>query len=118
MRGKNFDWFKTYLTDRKQFVAFYSTFPTSRVVDLGILQGSNLGPLLFLLYLNDLSRSSKILNLVYFADYNTVFLSHPNSDALYVSFTEELCKVSEWLMAIRLSLNVDKTCNMIINQKK
>ena len=77
-----------------------------------------MGPLLFLLYLNDLSRSSEILNFVNFADDTTVFLSHPNSDALYVSFNEELCKVSEWLRANRLLLNVDKTCQMIISNNR
>ena len=91
VRGKFSDWFKTYLTDRKQYVAVDGTFSTTRVADSGIPQGSNLGPLLFLLYVNDLSRSSEILNFVYFADDTTIFLSHPNSDALYVSLNEELC---------------------------
>ena len=53
-----------------------------------------------------------------FADEKKVSLSLPSSDALYVSFNEELSKVSEWLSVIRLSLNVDKTCYMIICDKK
>ena len=51
--------------------------------------------LLILLCFTDLSRSSEILSFVNFADDTTVFLPHPNSDALYDSFNEELCKVSE-----------------------
>ena len=65
-----------------------------------------MGPLLFLLYLNDLRKSSEISNFVNFADDFTVFLSHHNSDALYVSLNEELSKFSEWLKANRFSLNV------------
>ena len=57
VRRDLFDWLKTYLTDRKQFVAVDCTFSTLRVVDSGIPQGSNLGLFLFLLYLNDLRRS-------------------------------------------------------------
>ena len=106
VRGKIFDLFKTSLTDRKQYVAVDNTFSTSRVVDSGILYGPILGLLLFLLYFNDLSRSSEIIIFVNFADDTTVFLSHPDSDALYVSFNEELFKVSEWLRANTLSLSM------------
>ena len=99
VRGKFVDWFKTCVTDCTQYFAVDGTFLTSRVVYSGIPQGSNLGPLLFLLYLNDLSRSSEILKFVDFADDTPVFLSHPISDALYVNFNEEICKVNEWLRA-------------------
>ena len=56
---------------------------------------SNFGPLLFLLILKDISRSSEVLYYVNFADDTTVFLSHLSSDALYASFNEELSKSSE-----------------------
>ena len=65
-----------------------------------------------------ISWSSEVLNLVNFADGTTEFLSHASSDALYASFNEELLKVREWLRVNRLSLNVDKTCYMIICNKK
>ena len=52
-------------------------FSISSVVDSGIPQRSIMGPVLFLLYLNDLSRSPEVLNFVNFADLTTVFLSHP-----------------------------------------
>ena len=118
IRGRIFDWFRTYLTDRKQYVAVDGKFSSLRVIESGVPQGSILGPLLFLLYLNDLSNSSNVLNFVNFADDTTVFLSHSNSDALYAIFNEELNKVGEWLRVNRLSLNVDKTCYMIISNKK
>ena len=68
-----------------------------KVLESGNPQGSNLGTLLFLLYLNDMSRSFEVLNFVNFADDTTVFLSHPNLNALYTCFNEELSKVTEGL---------------------
>ena len=64
-------------------------FATSRVIDSGI-SDRIFGTSLFLLYLNDLNRSSEMSNLLNFDDDTTVFLYHPTSDALYVSFNEEL----------------------------
>ena len=64
--GIIFDWFKTYLADRKQYVAFDGTFSISRFVDL-------LAPLLLLFYLNDISRSSEILHFVHSVDDTTFF---------------------------------------------
>ena len=114
-----FYWFKTNLTGRKQYVAVDGTFSTSRVVDSGFAQWSNLvGSLLFLLYLSLLSRASEILNFMNISNDTSVFLSQSNYNALYVSYNKELCTVSAWLRANRLSLNVDKTCHMIIRNKK
>ena len=75
-----FDWFKSYLTNYKQHVSVNGMLSTSSVVDSGILKGSNLGSLLFLLYFNDLSKSSEALNIINFTDDTTVFFSHPTSD--------------------------------------
>ena len=72
---------ETYLTDRKQYVAVDDTFSTLSVVNSCFPQGLNLGPLLFLLYLKDLSRLSEVLKFVNFGDYTTVFLSYPLSNA-------------------------------------
>ena len=82
VRGVDFDLFRTYLTDRKQYVEVDGMFSTMKFSE--IPQGSNLGPLLFLLYLNYISRSSEVLNFVNCADDTIVFfLSHPILDALY-----------------------------------
>ena len=75
VRWKIFDWLMTYLIVCQQFVVVDRMFSTTRVVDSGIIQSTNMGLLLFLLYLNDLSRSFEILNFILFAE---VFLLHPN----------------------------------------
>ena len=115
IRGRIFDYL-SYLTDREQDVAVYGTFSTTGTIDSDIPQVLNLGLLLFLLHLNNLSRSLETSNFIHFYDDTTVFLSHPNSDALNVSFNEELCEVSEWLRVNRLFINVEK--NMPYDNKQ
>ena len=83
-------------------------FPTVKCIGSGIQKGSNLRPLLFLLYLNNLSMSSEVWNFVNFADDTTALLSHPSSDSLYTCFNKELSEVSEWLRVNRLSLSMLK----------
>ena len=66
IKGRSFDLFQTYLPDLKQYVAVDGSSSTSKVVDSAILQQSNSGPLLCLLYLNDLRSPQQILNFVNF----------------------------------------------------
>ena len=72
IRGQELMWFKSYLGNRKQFVSIGDCKSESRVISKGVPQGSILGPILFLIYINDLEKSTTLLSLL-FAD-DTSFL--------------------------------------------
>ena len=79
-------------------------------ITCGVPQGSILGPLLFLIYINDIIESSSLLNFILFADDTNIFYSHKSIDTLIETLNHELIKVSSWFKCNKLSLNVDKTC--------
>ena len=116
-RGVALEWFKNYLTNRKQMVNYKSVNSDTLVVSCGVPQGSVLGPLLFLIYVNDISQSSSLLSFLLFADDTNLFFSHKDIKILGKTVNEELCKVANWLACNKLSLNVKKTHFMIFKAK-
>ena len=73
MNGK---WFRSYLTSRKQFIEYDKTKSKTNIIICGVPQGSILGPLFFLIYVNDLNKSSNILKPIMFAEDTELFYSH------------------------------------------
>ena len=76
IRGIAFDWFKSYLTNRKQFTQIGSTSSTLKEITCEVPQGSVLGPVLFLLYINDFHNSSTVFNFNIFADDLNLFYTN------------------------------------------
>ena len=109
IRGINQQWFFDYLTNRKQIVKYNQTRSEEMVIKCGVPQGSILGPILFLLYINDIEYCSKLLSFILFADDTTMFHSNSCLKTLNTIIQTELNKVEEWLnVNIKLSLNIKK----------
>ena len=115
VRGITLDWFRSYLNNRSQHVDVNGV--QSGIVPLthSVPQGSNLGPLLFLLYINDLPNSTDYFNYIMFADDCTVSCSIERSSlhTAHIAINRHLGKICNWLEANKIMINTRKTKYML-----
>ena len=107
---RNYAWIKSYLSNRLQYIQTDGNSRTEFcVVKCGVPQGSLLGPLLFLLYVNDLKNASSVQDPIMFADDTNLFYTHSNIPKLFSTMIEELASINQWFTSNKLSLNAEKT---------
>ena len=117
IRGISNDWIKNYLKGRHQFVVYDKTSSVTNTIHCGVPQGSILGPLLFLLYINDLPKCSSSLDFILFANDTNIICSNDDPDTLETVLNKDLHIISNWFKLNKLSLNVTKTNYMIFKNK-
>ena len=118
IRGSILQWFTSYLTDRSQYVALDDTLSDVRNVKCGVPQGSILGPLLFIIYMNDICNVSDVLSIILYADDTSLIAKHNNICDLCELLNTELEKLSIWLRSNKLSLNVQKSFYLVFHRAR
>ena len=113
VRGTALDLLKSYLCNRKQYESFHSVNFTRRVITCGVPQGLVLGPLLFIIYRNAICNTSDTITFCLFADDTSLLYTHNNIDEAIYNLNIELRKLSTWLLANKLCINVLKSNYMI-----
>ena len=106
--GTPLAWFSSYLSNRMQYTEINGSKSTELPIDISVLQGSILGPILFLCFINDLHLATILLTFL-FADDTAVVDSDTDLPALISRINTELQKIANWFRANKMSVNVGKT---------
>ena len=106
IRDNALRWFKDYLCCRKQFVTYNGYKSQELEVSCGVPQGSILGPLLFLIYINVLPNAAPNLFSILYADDTDMFRSSKDFVELQKTVNENITEISDWLQSNRLSISI------------
>ena len=117
-RGKFLDYLMSFMKDREYFVYVNGFKSSTEIVNIGVPQGSTLGPLLFLIYVNDMKYCSNILKFIQFANDTTLLYTHSDILELNRILEIEATKVIKWLSANKLIINLTKTHSMLFTNKR
>lgn len=112
-----YEWIEDYLNERYQTVRFNSSVSKEEEVIHGVPQGSKLGPLLFILYINDLPGVLRQCKIHMFADDTLIYMSGDNAQNVVNVINDELNVVCEWLCRNYLGINVQKTKCMVLGKR-
>ena len=109
IRGVANDWFNSYLSNRSQFVSIYGFKSKTKNISIGVPQGSVLGPLLFLIYINDLNVAINYAIVHHFADDTNLLITGKSLKSIKKHTNIDLKLLCNWLKANKISLNSSKT---------
>ena len=113
VRETELEWFRSYLSGRSQVVSIDDAVSEKQGVECGVPQGSILGPLLFSLYINDLTYVTSKCKLVLYADDTVIYFSGSDYNAIRSALSEDFNIIADWLSANKLTLNISKTKSML-----
>ena len=117
IRGIANNWLQNYLTNRQQYVQLENSKSSLKPIKCGVPQGSILGPLLYLIYVNDIENSCDS-NILSFADDTTIYSSHSDINSLFEMGNAEINNLYTWFCTNKLSLNAGKTKYIIIKPRQ
>ena len=110
-------WIKSFFSNHIQFVQI--PVPPNRLLDeCGVPQGSILGPLFFILCINDLPKATRLAECLLFADDTSIFYSNSDPEHVASVMNSELTKISLWMQSNKLSVNIKKTNYVIFKSKQ
>ena len=118
VQNRELSWFESYLTNRKQICRVNGVDSEIGDIEVGVPQGSCLGPLLFLIYINDLPQAVQDSTVSMYADVTSLCYQSSDITQLNEAINGDLKQLDTWLQGNKLSLNVAKTHSMLVSTKQ
>ena len=112
------EWFNSYLSDRKQFVKCNNVISEPRVLSVGVPQGSVLGPLLFVIFINDINQHVALGTTNLFADDTLIYVCGNNVDDVNRRLQNSVTEVAKWYKSNNIVINAEKSCTMLVKPQK
>lgn len=118
INGNELNWFKSYMSNRKQRVNYNNNLSEAKIVPIGLAQGTQLSVCFFLLYVNDIVKVVNYGKMYLFADDAVIIVTNKNINEAFNQMNSDLKNVYKWLNQNKLKLNAKKTEYMIISKKE
>ena len=118
IRGPAYKWMESYLKNRQQFVSINGTNSKPLNIKYGVPQGSILGPLLFIIYINDIPEIASFANFILYADDANIILTADTIEEIYDQLLKLIVNLVSWVNSNGLALNLKKTKYMIFSRTR